>query len=57
VIDVGLDVAAPEQSIELEGGRTLELGSLLDVLPIDFRQDGRWELVIRAAAAELCTLH
>jgi hypothetical protein len=48
-----LNRTAPRQSIDLEGHRILELETLLDVFPIDVREDGRWEMTLRTAGAQL----
>lgn len=46
-----LDMGARHQRVQLAENQVLELARILDIQPIEFGQDGRWELRIRTPAA------
>lgn len=47
------DMAAEHQRVPIGQGRLLDLGRIVDLKPIEFGEDGRWELSVRTSAAEV----
>ena len=48
-----IDTGARYQRVPLSNGQVLELARIVDVQPIEFNADGRWEIRIRTPAAEV----
>jgi hypothetical protein len=48
-----LDMNARYQRLPLSNDQVLELARIVDIRPIEFADDGRWELLIRTPAAEV----